>query len=58
MNGPARDNAFTEYQNAKTIYLLSPGTLFIFSVTDEKLSPLSSRGDAAFAHLLRSFQVR
>jgi hypothetical protein len=58
MNGPARCDAFAEYRNAHYIYLIRPGTLFILSVTDEKLSPISSRGDAVFAHLLRSFGAR
>jgi hypothetical protein len=58
MNRPARGHAFTEYQNAEYIYIYRPDTLYIFSVTDARLSPLSSRGDAVLAHLLRSFRVR
>jgi hypothetical protein len=58
MNELARGHAFTEYGDADYIYLVHPGTLFILSVTDEKLSSVSSHGDAVFAHLLKSFRAR
>jgi hypothetical protein len=58
VNELARGHAFTEYRNEDYIYLVHPGTLFILSVTNAKLSPVSSHGDAVFAHLLKSFRAR
>jgi hypothetical protein len=52
-----RGQAFTEYRNAEYTYIYRPDNLYILSVTDEKLSPLPSRGDAVFAHLLKSFRT-
>jgi hypothetical protein len=58
MRVTARRPAFSEYRNAEYLYIYRSGTLYILSVTDEKLSPISSRGDAVLAHLLRSFRAR